>query len=143
MSPDRLPRSPVQDPRASTRTAVDAALAPDAPIDVTDLEELRTLVTLTRRHPRDIGQRQVYVRMDDGPRVALLFGQSFTVEVRPGTHRLRAHNTLMWKTVTFHVEAGEHIEFQLINRGGPLTYSIAALLGAAPLFLSIERRSLV
>jgi hypothetical protein len=143
MSPDRLLPPPAGDLPSTVRTIAATALAPETPEDLTDLEELRTLVTLLRRHPRDIGQRQVFVRIDDGPRVALLFGQSLTVEVKPGTHRLRAHNTLMWKTVTFHVEAGEHLEFQLINRGGPLTYSVAALLGAAPLFLSIERRSLV
>jgi len=123
--------------------AIAAVVAPEAPDDVRDLEELRTLVTVARRHRRDIGQRQIFFRIDDGPRVTLVFGQSFTLEVRPGTHRLRAHNTLMWKTVIFHVEAGEHLEFQLINRGGPLTFSVAALLGAAPLFLSIERRSVV
>jgi len=127
----------------TTRTSVSTALAPDTPRSIGELEELRTLVTITRRHPRDFGERQVYVRLDDGPRVAMLFGQSFTVEVKPGAHELRAHNTLMWKTVRFHVEAGEHLEFHLINRGGRLTYPVAALLGSAPLFLSIERRSLV
>jgi hypothetical protein len=144
MSSWRRGTSVIDDLRSvSAGAAVAPSLSPEAPDDQHDLEELRTLVTLTRHHPRDIGQRHVYVRIDDGPRVALLFGQSFTVEVQPGTHRLRAHNTLMWRTLTFHVEAGEHLEFLLINRGGPLTYSVAALLGAAPLFLSIERRSVV
>jgi hypothetical protein len=118
-------------------------LAPEAPDDLFELEELRSLVTFSRRHPRDIGQRQVYVRLDGGASVALLYGQSITLEVQPGTHSLRAHNTLMWRTVKFHVEAGEHLEFLIVNRGGPLTFGIAALLGAAPVFLFIERRSLV
>lgn len=119
------------------------ALAPETPEDLSDLEELRTLVTLCRTHRRDIGQRQVFVRIDDGPQVALLFGQSFTLEITPGRHQLRANNTLFWKTVTFHVEAGEHLEFLLINKGGPITFGIAAILGAAPVFLKIERRSVV
>jgi len=119
------------------------ALAPETPEDLSDLEELRTLVTLCRTHRRDIGERQIFVRIDDGPRVALRFGQSFTLEIKPGRHQLRAHNTLFWRKVIFHVEAGEHLEFLLINKGGPITFGIAALLGSAPVFLKIERRSVV
>jgi len=119
------------------------AIEPETPDDLGDLEELRTLITICRTHRRDIGQRQIFVRIDDGPRVSLLYGQSFTLEVKPGAHRLFAHNTLMWRTVTFHVEAGEHLEFLLINKGGPITFGIAAILGAAPVFLKIERRSVV
>lgn len=118
-------------------------LAPETPDDLGDLEELRTLVTCCRTHRRDIGQRQIFVKVDDGAQVALLFGQSFTLEVKPGSHKLRAHNTLFWRTVTFHVEAGEHLEFLLINKGGPITFGIAAILGAAPVFLRIQRRSVV
>ena len=119
------------------------AIEPETPDDLGDLEELRTLVTVCRTHRRDIGQRQIFVQIDDGPRVALLFGQSFTLEVKPGCHQLRANNTLFWRTVTFHVESGEHLEFLLINKGGPITFGIAAILGAAPVFLKIERRSVV
>lgn len=119
------------------------ALEPETPDDQSDLEELRTLVTCCRTHRRDIGHRQILVQIDGGPQVALLFGQSFTLEIRPGRHQLRANNTLFWRKVTFHVEAGEHLEFLLINKGGPITYGIAALLGSAPVFLKIERRSVV
>jgi len=115
-------------------------LAPAAPAQL--LDELRTLVTITRTHERDIRVRQVYVRIDGGARVALLFGESFTLEVRPGTHRLRVHNTLFWKNIAFHMEAGEHLEFVLINRGGRFTFPLVALMGVAPLYLSVERRSL-
>ena len=136
-------RAPLSDDRHWRTRITSDDLAPDAPDNRSDLEELRTLVTISRHHRRDIQERHIYVRLDDGPRVELLFGQSVTLEVQPGTHKLRAHNTLMWRTVTFHVEAGEHLEFVLINQGRPLTFGIAALLGAAPIFLSIERRSLV
>jgi hypothetical protein len=118
-------------------------LAPGTPDDHLELEDLRTLVTMSRQHRLDFGQRHVYVRLDGGPRTTLRFGESVTLEVQPGTHTLRANNTLFWKTVTFHVEAGEHLEFVLINRGSARTLGIAALLGAAPLFLTIERRSVV
>ena len=107
-----------------------------------DLDDLQARITVSRDHAADVRQRQIVVRVDNGPKATLLFGQSFTLEVRPGTHRLRAHNTLFWKTITFHVEAGEHLEFVVINRGGAATLAFLALIGAAPLYLTIERRNL-
>jgi len=105
--------------------------------------DLRTLVTISRTHTRDIGLRQVFVQLDHHPQVAVRFGQSLTETVEPGAHRLRVHNTLMWRNVTFTVEAGEHLEFILINYCGPIWQGIAGLLGAAPMFLKIHRRSIV
>jgi hypothetical protein len=103
--------------------------------------ELRTLVTVSRQHPKDFGDRQIVIRIDDDPKVNLMFGESFTREVGPGAHRLRAHNTLFWKTIHFTVEPGEHIEFIVINRGTPLTLGLAGVLGAAPLYLDVHQRS--
>lgn len=105
--------------------------------------DLRTLVTFSRTHARDVGVRQVFVRLDDGPQVALRYGQSLTETVEPGSHRLRVHNTFMWRTLPFAVETGEHLEFLIINYCGPVWQAIAAVLGAAPIFLKIHRRSLV
>jgi hypothetical protein len=126
-------------PTTHARTAGRATLAPAAPLHL--LDDLRTLVTVTRTDQKDIQIRQVYVRLDGGRRVALLYGESFTLEVQPGRHRLDVHNTLFWKHVTFHVEAGEHLEFMLINRGGRFTYPLVALLGVAPLYLTVKQRS--
>jgi len=106
-----------------------------------DLDDLRTVVTLSRDHPQDIGQRQVIVRLDGGPKISLLFGQSVTAEVAPGQHLLRAHNTLFRKQVPFTIEPGEHLEFVLINSARWWTASMAGILGAAPLFLKVIRRS--
>ena len=105
-------------------------------------EDLRTFVTVSRTHPKDIQQRQVIVRLDGGPKMTLLFGQSFKLEVPPGAHCLRAHNTLFRKKVAFVVEPGEHLEFVVINHAGPMTLAMLAVMGAAPLYLSIRRRSL-
>jgi hypothetical protein len=111
-------------------------------IDALD-PDLRTLVTFSRTHTRDVGVRQVFVRLDEGPQVALRYGQSLTESVEPGSHRLRVHNTFMWRTLPFTVETGEHLEFIIINYCGPIWQGIAAVLGAAPIFLKIHRRSLV
>jgi hypothetical protein len=117
-------------------------LADGVSIPDDDLDDLQARVTVSREHAEDVRQRQIVVRVDDGPKMTLLFGQSFTVEVQPGTHRLRAHNTLFWKTIRFNVEAGEHLEFVVINRGGAATLAFLALIGAAPLYLTIQQRNL-
>jgi len=63
------------------------------------------------------------------------------VQVTAGSHVLRANNTLFWKRVPFTIEPGEHLEFSLINRAGRLTLGFLAVMGVAPLYLDIERRS--
>ena len=106
-------------------------------------DDLRALVTISRRHELDARHRQVVARIDDGTPTTLMFGDAFTVEVAPGSHLLRANNTLFWKKVSFTVEPGEHLEFVLINRASGIMFGFLAGLGVAPLFLTIERRSLV
>ena len=111
------------------------AQEPDAATD------LRSLVTLARDHAADAQQRQVLVRIDTGPTSALLFGDRITVEVTPGGHTLRANNTLFWKRMPFTIEPGEHVEFMLVNKAGRLTLGFLAVMGVAPLYLDIVRRS--
>lgn len=103
--------------------------------------DVRALVTISRDHANDSQQRQVIARIDDGASSTLLYGDRVTVEVPPGSHLLRANNTLFWKRAAFTIEAGEHLEFVLINRAGRLTLGFLAVMGVAPLFLDIERRN--
>jgi hypothetical protein len=128
--------STTERPRAGTGTA-----ATDVWLD--ELEDLRSTITISREHPSDCAQRQVFLRVDGGPRVALVFGESFTTDLEPGRHRLRVHNTLMWKTIDFAIEPGEHLEFIVINSARWWTAGVVGVLGAAPLFLRVERRSLL
>jgi hypothetical protein len=97
-------------------------------------------VTVSRVDERDVQQRQIYARVDDTAQRTLMFGDSFTIEVEPGEHRLKTNNTLYWKTVPFTVEAGEHAEFVLINVSSKMSFGFLALLGAGPLKLIVERR---
>ena len=59
------------------RTSGRKTVAPAAPLQL--LDDLRTLVTVCRTHERDIQIRQLYARIDRGPRVTLLYGESFTL----------------------------------------------------------------
>jgi len=106
------------------------------------VDDVRSTVTFCRTHPTDCGHRQIYVRLDAETRVTLLHGDAVTQEVQPGSHRLRVHNTLFWKTLTFAIEPGEHLECLVINRAAWWTYGMAGLLGAAPLFLTVRLHSL-
>ena len=101
---------------------------------------MSTRVTVRRTHDDDVRQRQVIVRLDDGEQATLMFGESFSREIGPGDHRLRVHNTLFRKTIPFSIAPDEHVEFDVINRAGKITMSFLALMGAAPLYLTVERR---
>lgn len=96
-------------------------------------------VTVVRRHPKDVRDRQIVVSIDGEKFGTLLFGDTVTKEVPPGTHRIRAHNTLFWKTLDVDLRSGEHARFIAINRPGIGTYSLLGLLGAGPLYLTFER----
>jgi hypothetical protein len=96
-------------------------------------------ITISRTSSDDVGLREIYVDLD-GERLAILrHGQVVTREVVPGPHRLRAHNTLFWRNIDIVVQPGEHAEFVAVNRPGWGTFSVLALLGAGPLYLTFER----
>jgi len=96
-------------------------------------------ITVTRKDPRDIQDRQIVLSLDGEPLATLLYGRQVTREVPPGRHRLRAHNTLFWKTIDFDLAPGELARFNVVNRAGTGTFSMLGLLGAGPLFLTFER----
>lgn len=96
-------------------------------------------VTVTRRDRRDVRDRQIVLSLDGAPLATLLFGEEVSREVAAGPHRMRAHNTLFWKTIDFGLEPGEHARFNVVNRAGTGTFSLLGLLGAGPLYLTFER----
>jgi hypothetical protein len=97
-----------------------------------------TLITVHRTSPEDVRDRQVIFSID-GERVAqLLFGQTFTREIVPGRHRLRANNTLVWKTVEFDAAPGAHLHFTCVNRAPRWLYYLIAIFGVAPLLVTLE-----
>jgi len=97
-------------------------------------------VTVTRTSTDDIGLREIFVSLDGKDLAILQHGQSVRREILPGPHRIRAHNTLIWKTVEFDVKPGEEVWFTAINRAGWGTYSVLALIGAGPVYLTFERK---
>jgi hypothetical protein len=96
-------------------------------------------ITITRKDPADVKDRQVVVSLDGQSLGTLMYGEDVSREVPPGPHRLRAHNTLFWKTLDLDLAPGEHARFRAVNRAGVGTYSLLGLLGVGPLFLTLER----
>ena len=96
-------------------------------------------VTISRAHADDARERQVVVSLDGATIATLMFGDAVTRDVEPGRHRLRAHNTLVWKTIDFDVAAGASVRFTLINRPGGGTFGLLSILGARPLYLQVIR----
>lgn len=96
-------------------------------------------LTVERTGEEDVRTRQVVISLD-GERVAtLLFGERTSREIPPGHHRLRAHNTLLWKTVEFDAVPHEHVRFNIVNRAGLSSIALLGLLGVGPLYVTIER----
>jgi len=96
-------------------------------------------VTVARTSPDDVGQRQVIVSVDDGPRAQLLYGESIGWDVTPGRHVLKAHNTLVRKTIEFEAGPGEPIRFAVANRASKWMFGFLVVMGVAPLYLTVER----
>jgi hypothetical protein len=96
-------------------------------------------LSVFRTRPNDVRDRQVIVSLDGANLATLLFGEHVTVGIEPGPHRLRANNTLVWKTAEFEAAAGEHVCFQVTNRAAAGTLWMAGLLGVGLLLLSVER----
>lgn len=99
----------------------------------------KATITVTRRSTKDVRVRQIYISVDGRNIAELLFGDSVTTEVDAGTHRLRANNTLVWKTVPCHLRPGEHARFSVVNRPGFGSYAMLSLLGSGPIYLSFNR----
>lgn len=96
-------------------------------------------ITVVRKNDKDVRDRQIVVSVDGEPLGTLLYGGSATREIEPGPHRIRAHNTLFWKSVDVDLQPGEHARFVAVNRAGFGTYSLMGLFGAGPLYLTFER----
>ena len=96
-------------------------------------------ITVRRQSPDDFQHREVFVSLDGTELGILRFGDSVTRDVEPGEHELRAHNTLFRQRSHITFAPGQHVRFSVVNRPGWGTYALMSVLGAGPLYLSLER----
>jgi hypothetical protein len=97
-------------------------------------------LTLARTSPTDVGIRQVFVSVDGKDVAVLVHGQTVTVDIEPGPHKMRVHNTLVWKNIQFDAAANEEIRYAIINRAGFGTMALVATLGVGPIYLTVLRQ---
>lgn len=105
------------------------------------LRVMECQVTVSRTSLSDVQHRQMIVTLNGEPFATLLYGDTATREVGPGRHRLRVDNTWAWRTVEFTLAPDEHAKFLVINRTGKLTWWMVGLLGAGPMYVTIEREN--
>jgi hypothetical protein len=95
-------------------------------------------ITIRRTSPEDVQLRQIVVKLD-GLRVAeLMYGNSVTIPVTPGRHKLRVDNTWNWKTLDLNLALGDQLKFQTVSRAGRFTWFLVGTLGAGPMYVSIH-----
>ena len=103
------------------------------------MDQVTATLTVTRNAPNDVRVRQIYISIDGKSVAELLYGQSFTTRVEAGSHRLRANNPLVWKTIDLDLKPGEHVRFSVVNRPGFGTFTMLTLIGGGPIYLTLER----
>jgi len=98
-------------------------------------------ITVERTSPADVKQRQIIVKLDGEEFATLMHGETATREVPPGEHRIKFDNTWVWKNLDIKLAEDEHLKFRVINRAGRLTWWMVGVLGAGPMYLTVERDS--
>jgi hypothetical protein len=96
-------------------------------------------ITIRRKSPEDVQQRQIIVKLDGENVGELYYGDTISIRVTAGHHRLRVDNTWNWKTVELDVAPGDHLKFQTMSRAGRFSWFLVSMLGAGPIYVSIKR----
>jgi len=86
-------------------------------------------------------ERELYVSVDGGPNTILSFGDSVTIPLAPGHHRLRVHNTISRRRAEFDVAPGDHVRFSAANVRGKNFGILATFLGIDPMHTVLEREA--
>jgi hypothetical protein len=100
-----------------------------------------TLVII-RDHPQDIQDRPVYLYIDGEKWEGVLrYGTTFTRDLAPGPHTVKAHNTLFSHSVQFNAAAGETVRYRCENglTGGGMV--MVLMMGVAYLRVRLTRQS--
>jgi hypothetical protein len=103
-----------------------------------DITAASAKITVARDSPDDVQKRQVIVSLDGQRRGELLFGDSLTLPVLPGHHKLRVDNTWNHQDVSLDVHDGDHLRFLTKSTSGQFSRFLLIALGAGPIYVSIE-----
>lgn len=104
------------------------------------MPEDQATLTVERTSPADMQERELYASVDGGPNSILRYGDSVTLPLTPGHHRLRVHNTLSRRYAEFDVAPGDRIRFSAANVRGKGFEILAMFFGIAPMHTVLERQ---
>ena len=104
-----------------------------------DQQQPTATLTVHRTSPADMQERELYVSLDGGTNAILRFGDSVTMSLKPGHHRLRVHNTLSRRHAEFDVAPGDRVRFSAANVKGKGFEMLAVFFGIAPMHTVLER----
>lgn len=107
---------------------------PDTPTSVKSAQ-----LTISRHDADDLQDRQIYLFVDEEPWGKVRYGQELTREVAPGSHRVRAFNTLFSKTLTLEVTPGEHVRLRTANGFPQAGFLLMMVLHVTYLLVRLER----
>jgi hypothetical protein len=96
-------------------------------------------LTVTRDTPDDVQDRWVRLWIDGTFWDVLRYGQSLKVDVGPGHHQLKAHNTLNSDTMEFDARPGQHIRVRVHNAIGRGGFLSILMIGVASIRVRLER----
>jgi len=98
-------------------------------------------ITIQRNSAEDVQTRQIVVSLDGERKGELLFGDSVTLAVAPGRHRLRVDNTWNHKDLELDVIEGSDLRFVTKSTAGQFSRFLLIAFGAGPIYVSIEPAS--
>jgi hypothetical protein len=98
-----------------------------------------TRLTIHRTSTEDVRDRQIIMSLDGKKICTLMYGQTFSCEIVPGSHTLRANNTLLWKTVAFEAEPGDDVHYTCVNRAPGSLFYLLFVFGVGPLYVTLTR----
>jgi hypothetical protein len=88
-------------------------------------------VSIVRNQPMDVQDRVVHLWLDGERWDNLPYGKTRTRDIPPGSHVVKAHNTLFGTTIEFDAAPGEEVRLSCVNGltgGGKL---MVLMLGVA------------
>ncbi|RYG37454.1 hypothetical protein EON81_06685 [bacterium] len=96
-------------------------------------------VRVSRTSSRDIGIRSLELFVDDEYIADIPFEGTHTLELKPGTHTLKASNRLYKRTLDLNLRAGETVDVSVGNiLQGAMTI-LTSVFGTGPYKVFIER----
>src|SRR5215468_11510189 len=88
----------------------------------TESADSGTQITIVRNSSEDTQTRQIIVYLDGENRGELMYGDSMTLPIAPGTHVLRVDNTWNRKDLPIVIRPGEDLRFVTKSSAGKFVW---------------------